>query len=424
MAPEYASYIAVTILIISYAFIISNRVQRSTAALLGALLMVITGIVSETNVLGYVQWEVIALIFGMFVIVDSLRHSGFFDWMVHYVERLSGGKPLQLFLLFSALSAVLAAFMDSVTVLIFMTSLTITACKKLGLNPVPFIIGEIMSANCGGAATMVGDPPNVIIGTALGYSFIDVVQIMAPVAIIAFIVNLILMRYAFRKELCGQSMIQHVSAAPHDDVKDWRLLWISLCIFAFTVTLLVLHSTLNITIAMVGISGACLVLLLGGPKTQDVVQQIDWHTLLFFVGLFIIVGGVESTGVLTALGTAIGAAGGGNLMLTLTILLWTTVMLSMFVDNIPYAMAMVPVIRALSLTHGYPTDDVARTVMVSCDIGGNATPIGASANIVGLAVAEKHGIHISWKEFCKIAVPITLTVIAVLNVTILVFTLI
>jgi Na+/H+ antiporter NhaD/arsenite permease-like protein len=421
MELPYASYVAVIILVISYSLIISNRVQRSTAALFGAILMVITGIVSETDVLGYVQWEVIALIFGMFVIVDALRHAGFFDWMVHYIERLSRGKPLHLFLLFSVLSAVLAAFMDSVTVLIFMASLTITACKKFNLNPVPFIIGEILSANCGGAATMVGDPPNVIIGTALGYSFVDVVLIMAPIAIVAFAVNLVLMRYAFRKELRGQGDISPPSAAPHEDVKDWRLLWISLCIFVFTVTLLVLHSTLNITIAMVGISGACLVLLLGGPKTQEVVQQLDWRTLLFFVGLFVIVGGVESTGVLTALGEAIGTAGGGNLMLTLTILLWTTALLSMLVDNIPYAMAMVPVIRALSLTHGYPTDDVARTVMIGCDVGGNALPIGASANIVGLAVAEKHGIHVSWKDFCKIALPATLVVVAAVNVIILVY---
>lgn len=421
MVLPYASYVAVGILVISYALIISNRVQRSTAALLGALLMVITGIVSETDVLGHVQWEVIALIFGMFVIVDSLRHAGFFDWMVHYVERLSEGKPLRLFLLFSALSALLAAFMDSVTVLIFMASLTITACRKFDLNPVPFIIGEILSANCGGAATMVGDPPNVIIGTALGYSFIDVVRIMAPVAIVAFVVSLALMRYLFRKELHVQKDLPPRTAAPHEDVKDWRLLWISLCIFAFTITLLVLHSTLNITIAIVGISGACLVLLLGGQKTEDVVQQLDWRTLLFFVGLFVIVGGVESTGVLAALGEAIGAAGGGNLALTLTVLLWTTVLLSMFVDNIPYAMAMVPVIRALSLTHGHPVDDVARTVMIGCDVGGNAMPIGASANIVGLAVAEKHGIHISWKEFCRTALPVTLAAVAVVNVVILVY---
>ncbi len=415
--------LAVAILALVYVLILSKKVHRTTAVLLGSVLVVGFRLLDEHDILDVVHWEALGLIFGMFVLISALSQSGFFRWIGLHALRLSRYHPLRVFILFSALSAFLAAFMDSITVLVFMASLTIEVCQVLKIHPVPFIIAEITSANIGGAATMVGDPPNVILGTGLGYSFTDFVLNTGIIAVIVFVVNLAFLGYILKRR--GETEVkidpkeleeQHAELDPHSAIKDLRLMRISLSVFVFTVTLLVMHHLLDLLIAFVAILGATLVLMLGGKDMPELVEKIDWHTLLFLAGLFIVVGGLDKTGVLRDVANGVAGVGGGNLVVLLTTLLWISALLSCLLDNVPFAAAMVPVLRDLSASGVAPLGPMTWSTALGADIGGNATPIGASANVVGLAIAEKQGIHVTWREYMKVAFPAMIISIITANI--------
>ncbi|MFH0815253.1 MAG: SLC13 family permease [Methanobacteriota archaeon] len=416
--------IALGILIIVYALMISEKVHRTVAVLMGAAMMVGLGIVSEFQVIKFIHWEALGLIFGMFIIVGALAETGFFRWVGLHALKFTKFNPLKIFILFSVISALLAAFMDSITVMIFMATLTIEACRVMDVKPIPFLIAQIASANIGGAATMVGDPPNVLIGTTLGYSFMDFVVNVGPIAIVLFIVNIVLMRYIFRKSFIKHPVDmdkiykEHAELVPFSAVKDVRHMRITLAIFAFTVTMLVLHQFLDMVVATVAMIGATLVLLAGGPKAPELVEKIDWHTILFLAGLFIVVGGLDAVGLLTDFARFIVSSTGGNPIIIVSALLWVFAPISAFLDNVPFAAAMIPVIKTINETTGMPLPTLAWTLAIVADVSGNATPIGSSASVVGVSVAKREGIQISWKEYCRTAFPAMLVCIAVANVMI------
>ena len=415
--------LAVGILILVYALIVSERVHRTTAVLLGVVLTLGLGILTMEEAVTFVNWEALGLVFGMFILVAALTASGFFRWIGLHALRVAKFRPLRVFVLFCGLAALLAAFMDSITVLIFMASLTLEVCSILELHPTPFLLGLITSANIGGSATMVGDPPNVIIGTSLGLGFVDFVANTGPVAVTVFLANLGFFYLMYRKTDLRRGVAapealfrKHRELEPFSAVRDVRLMRISLLVFAFTVTLLVLHQVLDLLVAFVALLGATLVLTLGGRDMPELVEKIDWHTLLFLGGLFVIVGGLEKTGVLRDAAIALGGAAGGNIALLLTVILWTSALLSMVLDNIPFAAAMVPIVRDVAAVHNVPLPSLAWALALGADIGGNATPIGASANVVGLAVAEKAGVHVSWRDYLRPAIPATIVAVTVANV--------
>lgn len=415
----YEDLLAVGIMIGVYALIVSERVHRTTAVLLGIVLVLGLGVLSVEEAATYVNWEALGLIFGMFVLAAALKESGFFEWIGLHALRVARYRPTRLLLLFCGLAALLAAFLDSITVLVFMGSLAVDVCRVLSIRPTPFLIGIITSANIGGSATMVGDPPNVILGTSLNFGFVDFLVNVGPIAVAVFAVNVGFLFLLYRK---NPSFVPHPTPMPaavadggldpFSSVKDLRLLRMSLVVFAFTVTLLVLHQALDLVVAFVALLGATLILILGGRDMPDLVAKVDWHTLVFLGGLFVIVGGLDHTGVLDGVARALGGLAGGNLPALLLLLMWASAGLSMVLDNVPFAAAMVPVIRDLS-AQGIPLGPMTWTLALGTDLGGNATPIGASANVVGLAIAEKHHIHVSWREYLRPAVPATLLVLSV-----------
>lgn len=422
----YEALLAVGIMALVYGLVVSERVHRTTAALLGIVLVLGTGVLTVEEAVTYVDWQALGLIFGMFILVSALVESGFFRWIGLHALRAARYRPARVFFLFCGLAAVLAAFMDSITVMIFMGSLGMEVARLLGLRPTPFLIGMITSANIGGAATMVGDPPNVILGTALNLGFADFLVNVGPVALAVFAVNAGFFYLAHRRRgLVASSRPARVVAAadggldPASAIRDLRLLRVSLMAFALTVTLLVLHQVLDLFVAFVALLGASLVLIFGGKDMPQLVTKIDWHTLLFLGGLFVVVGGLEKTGVMADIAGALNGVSGGSLALLLTLILWSAALLSMVLDNIPFAAAMVPVVRDLSATTGYPLGPLVWSLALGTDVGGNATPIGASGNVVGLAVAEKGGARIRWKEYLKEAMPATLLGVAVCNVMLL-----
>jgi Na+/H+ antiporter NhaD/arsenite permease-like protein len=343
-----------------------------------------------------------------------MGEAGFFRWVCLVVAKRVKYKVVPILVTFMLLSAFLAMFIDSITVLLFLASVTIELSRLLKFDPVPIIIAEIFASNVGGAATMSGDPPNIIIGTAFGYTFTDFLANTGVIAWIGMVATLIFFFFAFRKQL--KASVRQDSnpmryPQPKEAIPDIKRFGISTAIFITVVVLLVTHAATGLSVAIIGVIAALLTLVTSGRGGIHLIKKLDWKTLLFFIGLFVVVGGLEQTGVLEMLAHLIGNLSGGNVTLVITIILWLSAFASAFVDNIPFAATMVPVIKNLALSQGISLETLSWTLALGTDIGGNATPIGASANVVATAIAEREGHPIGWGKYMKYAVPATIIVV-------------
>lgn len=363
-----------------------------------------------------INWATIIFIAGMMVMVEGMAEAGFFRWLCMLLAKLVHYKPIPLFITFMIMSSILAMFIDSITVILFLAAVTIELAKLLKFDPVPMILSEIFCANLGGSATMCGDPPNIIIGTSLNYSFADFIMNTGLMAGISLILVIIYFYLVFRKELLLEEA-QQIDAssvpAPKDAIKNKTSFIISSIIFACAVILLVTHAQTGLTVAFIGTVIALITLITSGRMALKLLKKVDYKTLLFFVGLFMVVGGLEQTGILEIIASFIGDVSKGNLKLMVAIIIWVSAVASAFVDNIPFAATMVPVIQSLSATQGVDLSTLAWALSMGTDIGGSATPIGASANVVGTSVAAKNGHYIGWGKYCKTAAPATIIVILV-----------
>ena len=336
-----------------------------------------------------INWETIVFIAGMMIMVEGMAKSGFFRWLCMKIAKLVKYQIIPIFITFMLLSFVLAMFIDSITVILFLAAVTVELSQLLKFNPVPMILAEIFCANLGGSATMCGDPPNIIIGTSLGFSFADFVTNTGLIAFIALVLVVIYFYFVFRKELTENAGKIDPSTLPDpsEAITDKRGFIISWIIFLCAVVLLVSHSQTGLTVSCIGVFIAAVTLITAGKDALELLKKVDYKTLLFFVGLFVVVGGLEQTGILTIL------AG--------------------FIDNIPFAATMIPVIDSLAAAQGIDISILAWALAMGTDIGGSATPIGASANVVGIATAAKSGHMIKWGRYCKTMAPATIIVIFV-----------
>ncbi len=361
-----------------------------------------------------INWETIIFIAGMMVMVEGMAKAGFFRWLCMTIAKLVHFKPIPIFITFMMMSAVLAMFIDSITVILFLAAVTVELARLLKFNPVPMILAEIFCANLGGAATMCGDPPNIIIGTSLGYTFADFITNTGVIAGIAFILVLGYFYFVFRKQLVSGVKPEELDISPEATrIQDKKGFIASCIIFGLAIVLLVTHAQTGLTVATIGLGIAIITLLVAGKSALELLAKVDYKTLLFFIGLFVVIGGLEETGVLVLIADLIGKLSGGNLYLMLAIILWLSAIASAFVDNIPFAATMIPIIKTLSVTSGLDLSILAWTLAIGTDIGGSATPIGASANVVGMSVAAKEGYIIGWGKYCKYMVPATLIVMVV-----------
>ncbi|MCR4404193.1 MAG: SLC13 family permease [Candidatus Acetothermia bacterium] len=443
--------LAIAIFLGMFLGILTGKVQRYIPALIGALLTVIIvflGVMRSWDAVLWglnlrqigqaafwlpgqehleshgVNWQTIIFIGGMMVMVEGLGAVGFFRWLCLHVARLMHYKVIPVLISFMFLSGFLSMFIDSITVLLFLSLVTVELGRLLRFDPVPLIIAEIFAANVGGSATMAGDPPNIIIGTALGYKFTDFLVNTGLIAWVGMLIALALFYLFFRKALAPAAPAKPGETlsypAPAEAIRSPILFKINIAIFALTVILLITHANTGISVATVAGIAASLTLVAAGKEALRLIKGVDWRTLLFFFGLFVCVGGLERTGVLETLADYIGSAAGGSSLVVISIILWVSALASGIVDNIPFAATMVPVIRSLAQTQGFALPMLAWTLALGTDIGGNATPIGASANVVGTAIAERNGHPIGWGRFCKYAFPAMILVVALCNLLLVV----
>ena len=362
-----------------------------------------------------INWATILFVAGMMLMVESMGRAGFFRWLCLFIAKKVHYKTIPIFITFMVMSFILAMFIDSITVIMFLAAVTAELARLLRFDPIPLILSEIFCANLGGSATMCGDPPNIIIGTSLGYTFFDFVTNTGFIAVISLIFVVIYFYFCFRKELSQRPEdAEHLTCPePGEAIHSKKDFAVSCVIFGAAVLLLVTHAQTGLTVATIGVGIGLVSLLTAGREAGKMLRQVDYKTLLFFIGLFVVVGGLEKTGILGLIANFIAADSGDNLIIMVAIVLWISAVASAFVDNIPFAATMIPVIQSLTETQGVSLSILAWALALGTDIGGSATPIGASANVVGLSIAAKNGHMVGWGRYCKYAVPATVLVVAI-----------
>ena len=439
-----AQVVAVIIFIAMFVFIVTEIVERHVVSLVCALLTVLfvfglgmhsmTAVIETLNVKSIftpefwylsgetagsstgINWETILFIFGMMVMVEGMARVGFFRWLCMRIARLVNYQVIPLFVTFMILSTILAMFIDSITVILFLAAVTIELSQLLKFNPIPMILSEIFCANLGGSATMCGDPPNIIIGTSLGYSFTDFVTNTGLIAAVCLIAVLLYFYLLFRKELkadVSKSVDYSSLPSPESTITDKKGFTVSCVIFAAAIILLVTHAQTGLTVSTIGCLVAVATLATSWKYAGLLLKKVDYKTLLFFIGLFVVIGGLEQTGMLEIMAGFIGKISGGNIMVMIAIIIWLSAIVSAFVDNIPFATTMIPIIKSLSSAYGVDLSILAWTLAMGTDIGGSATPIGASANVVGIATASREGYVIKWGLYCKKMMPATVIVVLI-----------
>ena len=364
-----------------------------------------------------INWQTIIFIAGMMIMVEGMARVGFFRWLCMRLAKLVKYQVIPIFMTFMVLSFVLAMFIDSITVILFLAAVTIELSKLLEFNPIPMILSEIFCANLGGSATMCGDPPNIIIGTSLGFTFMDFIKNTGLIAVIALVVVVIYFYFIFHKELEKNGAAKKDPSQypdPAEAITSKGGFIASSVIFLCAVVLLVTHAQTGLTVSTIGVCIAAATLIAAGKEGPGLLKKIDYQTLLFFIGLFVVVGGLEQTGVLKILAGIIEKVSGGNIALMIAIIVIVSAVASAFIDNIPFAATMIPVVTNLAATTpGIDITVLSWALAMGTDIGGSATPIGASANVVGIATAAKEGHIIKWGKYCKAMAPATVIVIAV-----------
>ncbi len=419
--------ISLVIFALTYILIATEKVNRTVAAFFGAILLIFFKVFTLKDAISYISWETIGLLFGMFLIVTALSEAGFFTFLALVTAKALKYSPIKLFIVFPMLAWLLSGFMDSITVMLFFAALTYQLCKMLKIDPTPLIVTEVILANIGGAATLVGDPPNVILGLKLGFYFNDFVIHNGPIALSAGICALAYCYLVNRRSLLEAEKIPKPELAlmdPKSAIEDRHQLKVALAAFFIAIAFLTTHTyiedrlDLGLIVPLASMGPAFMMLaVLGRKKASSIITKIDYEVILFFMGLFIVVGGIEHTGVISIMANYITETFQGNDLGLLASLMWGSGLASGVIDNVPFALSMAYVLENIVTHVGVP----ALSIMVwatslGLDIGGNFTPIGASANLVAYSAMERRGLRIGWKRWVKLAIPATLIALLVSNI--------
>ncbi len=412
---DIAQLTSVAIFVVALGIIISEKIHRAVVALAGAVLVMMLGIMPFEEAVGHIDFNTLGVLFGMMLFVGVVKLSGLFEYLAVKCAHIAKGQPWRIMLIFVLLTAVLSAFLDNVTTVLLIGPMTLNICKLLKVDPVPYFLTEIMASNIGGTATLIGDPPNIMIGSAAGYGFVDFVLVDTPAVIIILAVICVVFYFLYgRKMTAPQSEIDDVlELRPADYIKDHRLLRISVVMICFVVIGFMFHGALGWESSVIALGAAGLILLLSRAQIDHALAQVEWTTLVFFAGLFIIVGAMTATGVIDMLASWLVDITGGNVFLTMLVLVFGSAIVSAFLDNIPFVATMIPILASMQAT-GMDVTPLWWAVSLGACLGGNGSLIGASANVVLSDISRKNGHTITFIQYLKVGFPIMMltTVVA------------
>ena len=413
--------IAVVIFVVTMAAIMTEKIHRTVAAVTGALLLLLTGVLTVDSAFSYVDINTIGVLVGMMLFVAVVKNSGLFEYIAIRAAKIANGHPWKLMVLFVLITAILSAFLDNVTTVLLIGPMTLAITNMLKINPIPFFMTQIMASNIGGTATLIGDPPNIMIGSAAGLSFADFIVNTGPVVLIilAVVVAIFFLMYRGNLHVESENMEKVLTLDEKLTIKDASLLRKSVIMIVLVVVGFIFHAQLGIESATVALTAAGVMLLIGGQDAEDVILGVEWSTILFFIGLFVVVGGLNSTGVIAMLANGMLELVGDNEVLAIVLVLWASALISAFLDNIPFVATLIPMIQTMQ-QGGMDVLPLWWALSLGACLGGNGSLIGASANVVLAGVSAKNGYPITFMSYLKKGFPLMLLSVAICTVYLLI----
>lgn len=399
--------------------IITEKIDRTVAAISGAVLMILTNVLTLEKGISYIDFNTIGVLVGMMLVVSIVKNSGLFEYIAIYTAKKSKGNPWKIMIYFVLITAILSALLDNVTTVLLIGPMTIVICQILNINPVPFLMTEIIASNVGGTATLIGDPPNIMIGSAANLSFSDFVINVGPAVIIIIIFIILSFKLIYKKDIPNVDNEACITSLDEEKaIQDKSLLYKSICVLFLILFGFIFHSKLHIESSIVALSGACIMLIIGKQDTNEIINSVEWSTILFFIGLFIVVGGLSECGVINSLAQLLINITKGHPTYTMCIILWISAIISSFLDNIPFVATLIPLILTME-SQGINVMPLWWATSLGACLGGNGTLIGASANVVLANIGEKHGYNISFKKYFKLGFPVMLLTIVISTIYLL-----
>ena len=409
--------VAIAIFIVVILLVITEKIDRTVVAMGGGMLMVLVGVLPSAKVTHYIDFNTLGVLIGMMLVVSVVRNSGLFEFVAIYTAKKTKGSAWKILVSFAIITAVLSAVLDNVTTVLLIGPMTLVVTQILELNPIPFLITQILASNIGGTATLVGDPPNIMIGSAAGLGFNDFLFNSGPAALVSLIVVLPLLCFIYRKQLVVNPQFQEeiMTLDARKAIKDKGLLIKSLIVMLLILLGFVFHAQIEISSSIVALSGAVVMLLIGKQDVEEVLCNIEWPTIAFFTGLFILVGGLEEVGIIHALAEGLLRVTDGKPIVMMVLLLWLSAIASAFLDNIPFVATLIPLILTLQ-AQGINVVPLWWAVSLGACFGGNGTLIGASANVVLASIGEKNGHKITFGRYMKIGFPIMILTVIIATI--------
>ncbi|EKX99792.1 SLC13 family permease [Selenomonas sp. oral taxon 138] len=419
---ENATIVAIVIFVVAYALIISEKVHRTIVGLFGAMLMILFGIIDQETAVHHIDFNTLGLLMGMMIIVNITSETGLFNFLAIWAAQKVKARPIALLVVLSTITMVCSALLDNVTTVLLTVPITFSITSQLKVDVMPYLISQILASNIGGTATLIGDPPNIMIGSAVGLDFMAFVENLTLISIIIFILVQFILIGIYHKGLHTQPELQDkIMRLPADaQITDHALLKKCLAVIFLTITFFVLHGSLGLESATVALSGAGLLLLITATEDEEkivkVLSKIEWPAIFFFGGLFILVGALVETGVIRMLAAEAIHATGGDVEATAILILWMSAIASAFIDNIPFVATLIPLIQDMGQMGLTNLDPLWWSLALGACLGGNGTLIGASANVVVASMSAQRGRPISFLGFMKVAFPVMIFTIIVSNI--------
>ncbi|MCB6560473.1 SLC13 family permease [Gordonibacter urolithinfaciens] len=411
---DVSQIVSIAVFVIVMVAIMTEKLHRSLAAIVGAMLVLALHVLPFDAAMEHIDFNTLGVLLGMMLFVSVVKLSGMFEFLAIKAARLAKGEPWKVMLLFVLLTAVLSAFLDNVTTVLLIGPMTLTVCKLLDVNPIPFFMTEILASNIGGTATLIGDPPNIMIGSAAGFTFFDFILYDAPavVVILAAVLVVFYFLYGRKMHVNEEHRARIMELDEHAMIKNKRLLKQSYVMIGLVVVGFMAHGALGLESSVIALGAAGIIMLISGESIEEALANVEWTTLAFFAGLFVIVGAMAETGVIEMLAHALIDATGGNVFVTMLVLLVGSAVISSFLDNIPFVATMIPILLAMEST-GMDVTPLWWAVSLGACLGGNGTLIGASANVVLSDISKKNGHEITFVQFLKTGFPIMLLTVVI-----------